>query len=72
MQVQQCYYEIMIVIKLCNALTICRFFCQLVNVVFEFFMHLVVEKTNGLNHGLRTLNEGINQTNPKIWADVAD
>ena len=25
-----------------------------------------------LNHGLRTPNEGINQRNLKIWADVAD
>ena len=24
------------------------------------------------SHGLRTPNEGINQRNPKIWADVAD
>jgi hypothetical protein len=24
------------------------------------------------NHGLRTPNEGINQRNLKIWADVAD
>ena len=24
------------------------------------------------NHGLRTPNEGINQKNLKIWADVAD
>ena len=27
---------------------------------------------NNLPHGLRTLNEGINQRNLKIWADVAD
>ena len=27
---------------------------------------------NGYNHGLRTPNEGINQRNLKIWADVAD
>jgi hypothetical protein len=26
----------------------------------------------GLNHGLRTPNEGINQRNLKIMADVAD
>ena len=25
-----------------------------------------------MNHGLRTPNEGINQRNLKIWADVAD
>ena len=24
------------------------------------------------NHGIRTPNEGINQRNLKIWADVAD
>ena len=28
--------------------------------------------TNDLEHGLRTPNEGINQRNLKIWADVAD
>ena len=27
---------------------------------------------DGSNHGLRTPNEGINQRNLKIWADVAD
>ena len=27
---------------------------------------------NEFNHGLRTPNEGINQRNLKIWADVAD
>ena len=27
---------------------------------------------DGLRHGLRTPNEGINQRNLKIWADVAD
>ena len=26
----------------------------------------------GSDHGLRTPNEGINQRNLKIWADVAD
>ena len=26
----------------------------------------------GSSHGLRTPNEGINQINLKIWADVAD
>jgi hypothetical protein len=39
-----------------------------------------MEKTNrrfnaaivGSDHGLRTPNEGINQRNLKIWADVAD
>jgi hypothetical protein len=25
-----------------------------------------------INHGLRKINEGINQRNLKIWADVAD
>jgi hypothetical protein len=25
-----------------------------------------------LSHGLRTANEGINQRNLKIWADVAE
>ena len=27
---------------------------------------------NGLGHGLRTPNAGINQRNLKFWADVAD
>ena len=27
---------------------------------------------NALSHGLRTPNEGINQRNLKIWADVAE
>ena len=27
---------------------------------------------NRLNHGLQTLNEGINQKNLKNWANVAD
>ena len=31
------------------------------------FLHI-----KGVNHGLRTPNEGINQRNLKIWADVAD
>ena len=30
------------------------------------------EKMNILYHGLRTPNEGINERNPKILADVAD
>ena len=29
-------------------------------------------KLHVLQHGLRTSNEGINQRNVKIWADVAD
>ena len=35
-------------------------------VIFSVGFHL------GRNHGLRTPNEGINQRNLKIWADVAD
>ena len=31
------------------------------------FLHI-----KGVNHGLLTPNEGINQRNLKIWADVAD
>ena len=31
-----------------------------------------VENIDSLGHGLRTPNEGINQRNLKIWADVAD
>ena len=30
------------------------------------------ENLSGSEHGLRTPNEGINQRNLKIWADVAD
>ena len=32
----------------------------------------LVHTSNGLGHGLRTTNEGINQRNLKIWADVTD
>ena len=31
-----------------------------------------VMQNHGLGHKLRTPNEGINQKNLKIWADVAD
>ena len=31
-----------------------------------------IETVKGQNHGLRTPNEGINQRNLNIWADVAD
>ena len=31
-----------------------------------------IQTAKGLNHGLRTPNEGINQRNLKNWADVAD
>ena len=33
---------------------------------------LIIPKFDGHEHGLRTPNEGINQKNLKIWADVAD
>ena len=36
--------------------------------VVEYKVFTIVE----LCHGLRTPNEGINQRNLKIWADVAD
>ena len=36
--------------------------------VLEFFQDLSL----GLGHGLQTPNEGINQRNLKVWADVAD
>ena len=32
----------------------------------------IMEDDDGSYHGLRTPNEGINQRNLKIWADVAD
>ena len=34
--------------------------------------HRVINRLNGLLHGLRTPNEGINQRYLKNWADVAD
>ena len=35
-------------------------------------MITVFPVSNDCRHGLRTPNEGINQRNLKIWADVAD
>ena len=31
-----------------------------------------LQRFDGVNHGLRTPNEGINQRNLKIWAEMAD
>ena len=41
-------------------------------ICFDFYMLIVNHGAVYLNHGLRTPNEGINQRNLKLWADVAD
>ena len=41
-------------------------------ICFDFYMLIVNTGAVYLNHGLRTPNEGINQRNLKLWADVAD
>ena len=37
-----------------------------------FVLQIIFLLFDGIVHGLRTPNEGINQRNLKIWADVAD
>ena len=40
--------------------------------VHDFVFGVQLTKDDPMDHGLRTPNEGINQRNLKIWADVAD
>ena len=55
------------------ALKVAVWYCEVHTVSFvEFLSGFIVNALHGIFHGLRTPNEGINQINLKIWADVAD
>ena len=50
-----------------------RDFCQRKLLNFEFRIIGTLSKIgHHFSHGLRTINEGINQRKLKIWADAAD